>query len=260
MLRVPSLNLNSVSIPGKMKTQPIMKLKNILGHKAVDMGARFFGVADLAVAKEAILEQGGEFLNAFPRALSVGIAMSDRIVDQLHRHKEAIIARTYDYLYYTVNQSLDRIALRLSATLSEHGFKSLLVPASDRADTKNIRGLFSHKLAANLAGLGWIGPSCMLITPEIGPRVRWVTVLTDAPMKAGLPLTNGCGDCRSCVEGCPPNAFTGRSFDPSEPRESRFNIQRCIGYRKHLEKAITGVRVCGMCVNVCPIGKEKKSA
>ena len=235
-----------------------MDLINLLEYKTMDLGARFFGVADLSVAKEAIMEQGGEFLSAFPRAISVGIAMNDEIVNQLPRHKEPIIARTYDYLYDTVNQSLDRIALRLSVTLNMHGFKSLLVPASDRADTINIRGLFSHKLAANLSGLGWIGPSCLFITPELGPRVRWVTVLTDAPMEAGASLENKCGDCRSCVEACPPNAFTGRLFDSSEPRETRFNIQRCIDYRKQLEK-ITGVKVCGMCVNVCPVGRGEKS-
>ncbi len=61
------------------------------------------------------------------------------------------------------------------------------------------------------------------------------------------------------MEACPPNAFTGRLFDPSEPRETRFNIQRCIDYRKQLEK-ITGVKVCGMCVNVCPVGIGEKSA
>jgi len=133
-----------------------MNLINLLEHKAKDLGARFFGVADLTVAKAAIVEQGGEFLSAFPRAVSVGIAMNDEIVNQLPRHKEPIIAKTYDYLYYTVNQSLDRIALRLSIALNKNGYKSLLIPASDSADTKNIRGLFSHKLAANLAGLGWI--------------------------------------------------------------------------------------------------------
>ncbi len=235
-----------------------MDLKNLLENKTKDWGADFFGVADLAVAKETIVEQGGEFLSAFPRAVSVGIAMNDEIVNQLPRHKEAIIARTYDYLYFTINQSLDRIALRISVTLNRHGFKSLLVPASDRADTKNIRGLFSHKLAANLSGLGWIGPSCLLITPESGPRVRWVTIMTDALMEAGTPLANQCGDCHSCVKACPPNAFTGRMFNPSEPREARFNIRRCIDYRKHLEKEVTGVGVCGMCVNVCPVGRKEK--
>jgi len=232
---------------------------NVLEQKAKDLGARYFGIADLATAKEVIVEQGGEFLGTFPRAISIGIAMNDEIVNQLTRHKEPIIARTYDYLYYTVNQSLDRIALRIGVTLSKRGFRYLLVPASNSADTKNIRGIFSHKLAANLSGLGWIGPSCLLITPESGPRVRWVTVLTDAPLETGAPITNQCGDCNRCVEACPPHAFTGRLFDPSEPREIRFNIQRCIDYRKHLEEKISGVPVCGMCVNVCPVGCDENS-
>ncbi len=232
---------------------------NVLEQKAKDLGARYFGIADLATAKDAIVEQGGEFLGTFPRAISIGIAMNDEIVNQLTRHKEPIIARTYDYLYYTVNQSLDRIALRIGVTLSKRGFRYLLVPASNSADTKNIRGIFSHKLAANLSGLGWIGPSCLLITPESGPRVRWVTVLTDAPLETSAPITNQCGDCNNCVEACPPHAFTGRLFDPSEPREIRFNIQRCIDYRKHLEEKISGVRVCGMCVNVCPVGSVENS-
>jgi epoxyqueuosine reductase QueG len=227
-----------------------------LKHQARSMGARFFGVADLTVAQEAIVAQGGEFLAAFPRAISVGIALSDGIVDQLPRHKEAAVARTYDRLYDTVNWSLDRIALRLSVTLSEHGFRTLLIPASDRVDDENLLGLFSHKLAARLAGLGWIGPSCLLVTPEIGPRVRWATVLTDAPLEADSPLSDQCGDCQRCVEACPAKAFTGRPFDPGEPRGARFDVHRCQEYRRHLRDEVSGVRTCGMCVYVCPYGRK----
>ena len=55
------------------------------------------------------------------------------------------------------------------------------------------RAVFSNKLAAHLAGLGWIGKSCLLITPQVGPRVRWVSVLTEAP----LALTGGMAEERS---------------------------------------------------------------
>jgi epoxyqueuosine reductase QueG len=155
-----------------MNIEKLTTLRHQLENQSIGMGARFFGVADVTVAREFIVEQGGEFLAAYPRALSVGIALNDGIVDQLPCHKEIAVARTYDYLYDTVNQSLNRIALHLSATLSRNSFKALQVPATDRVDNVNIRGLFSQKLAANLAGLGWIGPSCLLITPELGPRVR----------------------------------------------------------------------------------------
>ena len=57
-------------------------LQRVLERQAKNMGARFFGVADLTAAQEAIVAQGGEFLAAFPRAISVGIALSDGIVDR----------------------------------------------------------------------------------------------------------------------------------------------------------------------------------
>jgi epoxyqueuosine reductase len=237
-----------------------MTLQKGLERQARDMGARFFGVADLTVAQEFIVAQGGEFLATYPRALAVGIALNDGIVDQLPRHKEVAAARTYDRLFDTVNWSLDRIALRLSVVLNEHGFRTFLIPASDRVDDEDLLGLFSHKLAARLAGLGWIGPSCLLVTPEIGPRVRWVTVLTDASLGAGSPLSDQCGDCQRCVEACPPQAFTGRPFDPGEPREARFDVRRCQEYRIHLRDEVSGVRTCGMCVYVCPHGRKEALA
>ncbi len=240
-----------------MTNDHLQSLHSQLAELAAGMGARFFGVARLTEAADVIAEQGGAFLSAYPRALSIGIALNDGIVDQLPRHKEKNVARTYDYLYYTVNRSLDRIALRLSVLLNTNGFKSFLIPASDTLDTEKARGLFSHKLAARLAGLGWIGPNCLLITPEMGPRVRWVTVLTDAPLEPGKPVPNQCGDCRQCVDACPPKAFTGRPFDPSEHRDLRFNVKRCMDYRLHLKDKVTGVRTCGMCVHVCPFGKPE---
>ena len=164
-----------------MKQAELQTVQEQLADTAIGMGARFFGVADLTGVVETIVEQGGDYLSSFPRALSIGIAMADGIVDQLLRHKEIGVARTYDYLYYTVNRSLDRIALRLSIILNNNGFKSLLIPASNKTDNQKMQGLFSHKLAARLSGLGWIGPSCLLVTPEAGPRVRWVTEYARTP-------------------------------------------------------------------------------
>ncbi len=240
-----------------MEREQLRAIRGQLENRAMDTGVRFFGVADLTGAQETIVEQGDDFLAAFPRSISLGIALNDGIVEQLSRHKEVGVARTYDYLYYTVNQSLDRIALHLSSILSANGFQTLLIPASDTIDSKKVHGLFSHKLSARLAGLGWIGPSCLLITPELGPRVRWVTVLTDALLEPGSPISNRCGECRKCVEACPPKAFSGRPFDPSESRDARFNVQRCIDYRIHLKNKFTGVRVCGMCIHVCPVGRRE---
>ncbi|MFO8089269.1 MAG: 4Fe-4S double cluster binding domain-containing protein [Desulfatiglandaceae bacterium] len=240
-----------------MTISNLKELRTRLEHETRNLGVRVFGVADLTQARSFIENQGGEFLTRYPRAVSMGVSLVDGIVDQLPHHKEIPVARTYDYLYDTVNASLNRIALRASVMLNESGYQSLLIPASQTLDSENGFGLFSHKLAARLAGLGWVGPSCLLITPEFGPRIRWVTVLTDAPLETGTPVENRCGDCRECVDACPVNAFTGRVFSPEEPREARFDVRRCMDYRANLQKNVTGVRVCGMCVYICPYGRKE---
>ena len=111
-------------------------------------------------------------------------------------------------------------------------------------------------MAAHLAGLGWMGTSCLLVTRQAGPRVRWTTVLTNAPVPpTGGPAEPACGDCRQCVEVCPAGAFTGAPFRAEEPRDLRFAARKCEAYvikRGHE----MGCRVlCGLCAAVCPYGK-----
>jgi epoxyqueuosine reductase len=233
-------------------------LRMELEAQAREMGADAFGVADLAPARGFIVTQGGEFLGRFPRALSMGVRLPEGIVDELPRHAEAAVALTYNFLVYsTVNSALDRIALAMSRQLQEAGFAALPVPTTQTVNAARHQGLFSQKLAAHLAGLGWIGKSCLLITPDHGPRVRWVSVLTDAPLEPGQPMAERCRSCKLCVEACPAHAFTGAKFVETEAREARMNAQACYDYREGMFK-VTGARTCGMCVYVCPYGRKKR--
>ena len=221
------------------------------------LNADFFGVSDLAPAYDAILEQGGPAIAKFPYAISIGIALMHAVVDQLpQRLTEPASAMNYRYHGYTlVNQRLDHIASRVSSVLQQAGYRALPIPASQTVDEARQRGAFSHKLAAHLAGLGWIGRNCLLITPEVGPRVRWATVLTDAPLTpTGMPMDQRCGNCHQCVDICPVQAFTGEPYRDGEPREVRFDVHKCEAYFDHM--ADIGVNVCGMCLYVCPYGKS----
>lgn len=224
---------------------------------AKDLGVDLIGVADLTVAHNFILVQGGEHIARFPRAISIGIRLLDPVVDELYRHEEPSALYSYRGLYDSVNANLDRAALLIAKRVQEAGFKAYPIPASQTINPRKLEGAISHKLVANLAGLGWIGRSCLFITPEYGPRVRLATVLTDTPLETGEQLARGCGDCRECVEICPPKAFTGAPFKSSEPRDVRFRAHLCRDYAQRRANLL-GEGICGLCVYVCPHGPTRK--
>jgi epoxyqueuosine reductase QueG len=217
-----------------------------------------WGVADLARARDFILDQGGGLVADYPRAVSIGLALSHAIVDQLPNRTEWSVAVGYRHQYRTVNQRLDLVASHVTSLLQQRGYGAFPVPASERFDSERICAVFSHKLAAHLAGLGWIGKSCLLVTPQTGPRARWVTVLTDAPLTptAGAEMGD-CGSCRECVDVCPVGAFTGEPFREGDPRETRYDARACEMYFAALRNEKPGSDVCGLCVYVCPHGREK---
>ena len=61
------------------------------------------------------------------------------------------------------------------------------------------------RIAAFAAGLGEIGYSKMLLTPEFGPRQRVGVILTELELEPD-PIYNGpklCNKCMACVNACP---------------------------------------------------------
>ncbi len=231
-----------------------------LREQALALDADYVGVADLAPAWRFVEKQGGKVVAQFPRAISVGLVMPLAIVDRLYLQEDRAVLLAYrGHCYDVLNARLDQIASRLASSLRHMGYRAFPVRASGRPLTnlEGLQGAFSHKLAAHLAGLGWIGKSCLLVTPEVGPRVRWASILTDAPLPAGQPLAERCGDCAACVAICPVQAFTGRNFVAEESREARFDAHRCNNYLRQRKEEM-GIRVCGLCVYECPHGKKSK--
>lgn len=234
----------------------IQELDQDLRETSLAEGVDFYGVADLSSAHTFIQNQGGTAVASYPFAISLGIKIMDSIVDELpHREERSVAVNYHHHGYEIINRRLDLVASRLSSQIQNSGYSALPIPASERYDDKRICAVLSHKLAAHLAGHGWIGKSCMLITPEAGPRVRWITILTDAPLPVtGASTKENCGECSKCVDICPVSAFTGTPFKDDEPREVRYDAAKC---EKYLY-ADAKWEVCGLCVYICPHGKRKK--
>jgi epoxyqueuosine reductase QueG len=222
-------------------------------------GIDYIGVADIAGYHKEIAETGGAMPAGYPRAISIGIALPSSIVDRLSPSSTYEDIFTYDeHGYKVINTRLDLFASLVASVIQRAGHKVLPIPAAERIDSDRVCASISHKITARLAGFGWIGKSCLLITPEHGPRVRWTTVLTDAPLEENREIMDvRCGSCMKCVEACPAHAFTGRNYANCEPREARFDVFKC---EEHFKKRRedTGLAVCGLCLSVCPYGLALK--
>ena len=69
--------------------------------------------------------------------------------------------------------------------------------------------LVHFRIAAYLAGMGEFGWSKVFLTPEFGPRVRFVVLLTDAELEPD-PIYEGhiCDRCKQCVKHCAGKAIS----------------------------------------------------
>lgn len=134
------------------------------------------------------------------------------------------------------------------------------------------------KPAASLAGLGHIGRSTLLITPDWGPRVRLVGLLIEQELTPDAPFARDlCADeprCREkplCIAACPYRAIVpgdSRGVPPGQ----KVKIERCAVYHV-IDREITkpwdrfirqatqrGFMECTLCNLACPYGEgiEKK--
>lgn len=208
-------------------------------------GISVFGVADITkIRKDFLLDE--ELKNKFNRALSLGKRLIDPIIEDIKDRP----TRLYFHHYRQLNFFLDRAALLVSSLIQEHEFHALPIPTSQIIDWKNQKAHLSHKKIGCLAGLGWMGRNNLLINPKLGARFRLVTVLTDMPLEADVPLKENCVECRRCLKVCPVHAI-------KEQRED-FNHWACFEKLKEFKKiGIVGQHICGICVKACP-GFSKK--
>ncbi len=192
----------------------------------------------------------------------VGRRLDDSVIDSIETGPNA----DYYNLYQGVNVELAQIASGIKAELSDRGINAFDVAPSLTTEDRNEhfdRTLsldFSHKMVATRAGLGWIGKSGLLVTYEFGPRVRLVSVLLDYPIEyCREPVLKGeCQDCDLCTQNCPANALSGKEWDITTRREEFFDAFACREKCRELGGLIgESIRLCGICVSVCPVGKHR---
>jgi epoxyqueuosine reductase QueG len=214
--------------------------------KAKEEGINVIGVASLASYLE---KEENPFI---PRdknlkyIIVIGVKVNEIILNEIIDYP----TRRYLYHYRELNRLLDHTTLKLALFLEEEGYKALPIPASVIVDWQNLKGEFSHKLAGYLAGLGWIGRSSLLIHPKYKAKLRYASLLTNAPLENALPdklWDFGCENCNKCVIACPANAISFKE------ENIEFSKEVCLDkLREFAKKQAFGTQyICGICVKVC---------
>ena len=186
-----------------------------------------------------------------PYAISIVVPLSKFVLSKITDQP------TFEYFhhYRTVNAYIDRVLLRCGLEIGKLGYNYICVGASQ--STGGYVSHFPHKTAARLAGLGYIGKSCLFISEKYGPAVRLGTILTDMPFEVGKPLEKDCGECNICKTKCPAMAIRGVNFREGIEREEMYDAKACSEYMKNKFQHIGRGAVCGICIKNCPKAKIK---
>ena len=207
---------------------------------SISNGASVFGVAEARKLKEDFSYLPRAIVNKLDYGISIGFRLSDSIIEGIVDRPTQI----YFHHYKQVNYFLDRIAIQVTNFIQKSGYDALPIPASQVIDREKQTGHLSHKKVAIQAGLGWHGRNNLIVNPEFGARVRFVTILTDLPLTVDKPLAMDCGTCKKCLNVCPAGAIKENSED--------FDHLACYKQLDHFRRTCNiGHHICGICVKAC---------
>lgn len=212
-------------------------------------GAKAFGVADLDMLRQKVPDLLTIVGEGYCRAVVAGMRLQDAVIEGIQNQPTPI----YFHNYRQLNYQLDRLAWELADLLQDRGYKAYAVPASQIIKSDPMSGHISHKLLGWAAGLGFIGRQSLLVHPEFGARMRYVSVLTDAPLIADVPYQgDGCGACRACISVCPAGAIKQERGD--------FDLAACYSKLTEFTRlSFIGQHVCGVCVKACSAANRRAS-
>jgi len=143
------------------------------------------------------------------------------------------------------------LALKLAAFIREMGYEA----------TAHIDGHYELicPLVAVDAGLGVMGRMGLLMTPELGPRVRISVVTTNMPVihspsQPDRTTLHFCHLCKKCAENCPAGAIpSGPQTKNQDATRWQINSEKCYHFWN-----VSGTD-CGRCMTVCPYSHRDNS-
>jgi epoxyqueuosine reductase QueG len=245
-----------------------------LADMAKGMGASLVGVASAERFDGAPpAHHPAELLPGAQAVVAFGIRILDRVMEWPEllkgspfypepKRAEALRLCLYEKSgYQIINDHLNTIALRLATYLEDAGYPSLFFPTTNSGvpeEYAHVPAMFSHRHAAVRAGLGEFGLNNVVVTAKYGPRIRWNSVITTAPLTpSALLVAKTCNGlaCRECVQQCPGGALSTLP----EAEEHRVWLNPPARTQWDTCRSTRLATDCtGRCLRVCPTGRSPK--
>lgn len=234
--------------------------------------ARYHGADLVKVASARILNENApeghrpkDYLSQARSVIIIAIRMFDSALNGLPQ-----LRPLYNENFYFTSMELNICANKTARFLVNKGYPSQPIFYSvfenlyaerpkkfDELDAKTpiFFDEMSFKHAAFEAGMGRFGLNRLLLTPEYGPRVRLLMILTEAELQYGEKIEEelcnpeACG--YRCIEACPSQAL--KKTWKVEMGDQLDKIS-CSNY---MFVELAPLR-CGLCISSCPVGQESR--
>ena len=190
----------------------VRKLESEIKSIARENGAALVGIGSRERLAGAPPSVDPDYVLPSTRSvISIAIPLERRNIRDFLSKKEWLVHGADRKSIY---QKLYTITDRLTDFLKEKGFETKGVEANniyrpepggtDAINRVEMVPDFSHRYAAVASGLGWLGWSGNLTTPQFGSAVYLASVLTSAELEADPLLEeNPCEKCKLCTTVCP---------------------------------------------------------
>lgn len=220
-----------IANPDKPKFVVDEKFINEFENYAHSMGIKSIGYTQ--ITPELLITD--KFIQ-YPHAIVLAMEMDKEIIET----DPGPEANELNNLAY---EKLGNITYKLSDYLRENGF------ATEVAHP--FGNLINFSVLGQKAGIGYMGKSGLLITPELGPRQKISAIfvsIANLPVKDNNEhswIPNYCDKCGKCVKACPEKALIEKE-DLNGNKEAEFVQERCIGCSQG----------CTYCIEDCPFDKK----
>ncbi len=184
---------------------------------AHELGADLVGFANIGRFDEAPIKMSPRGIMPSAQTVIVCAVHHPDATIELEggEHGDSQIFESYS-VQYTMNTKLDHISFSIAHFLDNNGYEAVPIVSSNiwrYRGYKELDAVFSpdmsHIYASVCAGLCEMGWNGLALSPEYGPRNRFVSIITDAELEPTPLLPGGtlCDMCGECIKYCPTDAY-----------------------------------------------------